>query len=161
MSRRPATRLTRTLIVLSVAGALALTGCAPDDEPETQGADPADAGAGGSGEGRAAGGAAASCVAAVSYEDTLYLRVDAGEVSPGAALEGAELPPCDDTGGGEESEAEAMPVEAFAVEGVDPRYAVLSEGPDGLWVYVARSHAPGLADAAPLPADVAAALGLD
>lgn len=159
MSRRRTSRLSRTLVVLSLAGTLTLGGCAPDDEPETEGAGRADVGAGNDVT-PVAGGAASSCVAAVSYRGTLYLQVDAGEVAPGAALEGAELPPCDDTGGSEESEAQATPVEAYAVQGVDPRYAVLSEGPDGLWVYVARSHAPGLADAEPLPAGVAAALGL-
>lgn len=159
MSRRHTHRPSRALAVLALAGALALTGCAAD-EPDTPSAGGVDT-AGDGGTEVAGGDSAASCIAAVSYQDALYLQVDTGPVTRGEALDGAELPPCNDTGGTGDSEEQATPVEAFAVEGVDPRYAVLSEGPDGLWVYVAETHAPVLADAEPLPADVAAELGLD
>lgn len=129
-----------------VAGVLALSGCASSTGTEREETAPP------------AAGGAASCVAAVSYEGELYLQVETGPVTAGEALEGAEVPACDDTGSGE---ATATPVDAFAIDGVDARYAVMSEGGAGPMVYVVQEFAPGLVDAEPLPDDVAGALGLD
>jgi hypothetical protein len=136
-----------TLAVAAV-GALALAGCAEagsSGEPE-----------GPTSVGGAAGGAA-SCVAAVTYGGEVYLQVDTDPVTAGAALDGAEVPPCDDTGSGE---AAATPVDAFAIEGVDPRYAVMAPGGAGQMVYVVEEFAPVLVDAEPLPEDVAGVLGI-
>lgn len=143
---RPAA--TRMLAALVLAGTLALTGCSGD----TDAAPPGD------GPDLAAGGAA-SCVAGLTYQGTFYLQVEGGPVEAGESLEGAEVPPCNDTGGNEE-EAGASPIDAAAIEGVDPGYAVVAETGAGPMVYVAEDYAPGLRDAEPLPADVADTLGL-
>lgn len=143
----------RLLAVLVLVGALALTGCSGDTEavPPGDGAVPP-----GDGPDLAAGGAA-SCVAGLTYQGTFYLQVEGGSVEAGESLEGAEVPPCNDTGGAEE---EALPIEAAAIDGVDPGYAVVAETGAGPKVYVAEDYAPGLRDAEPLPADVADTLGL-
>ena len=135
----------RLLAALALAGTLALTGCSGD----TEAAPPGD------GPDLAAGGAA-SCVAGLTYQGTFYLQVEGGPVEAGESLEGAEVPPCNDTGGAEE----ASPIDAAAIEGVDPGYAVVAETGAGPMVYVAEDYAPGLRDAEPLPADVADTLGL-
>lgn len=136
----------RLLAALALAGTLALTGCSGD----TEAAPPGD------GPDLAAGGAA-SCVAGLTYQGTFYLQVEGGPVEAGESLEGAEVPPCNDTGGAEE---EASPIDAAAVVGVDPGLAVVAETGAGPMVYVAEDYAPGLRDAEPLPADVADTLGL-
>ncbi|HEU4513736.1 MAG TPA: DUF6281 family protein [Nocardioidaceae bacterium] len=133
--------------VVATVGVLALAGCAEADgagEPDEPSA------------GGAAGGAA-SCVAAVTFGGELYIQVDAGPVTAGESLEGAEAPPCNDTGA---DEAAATPVDAFAIEGVDSRFAVVSEGGAGQMVYVAEEYAPVLVDSKPLPQEVASALGI-
>jgi hypothetical protein len=144
-----------TLVVAAV-GVLALAGCA---EAGTAGdADgPGQAGGAVSGAAGGAAGGAASCVAAVTFGGDLYLQVDAGPVTAGESLEGAEVPPCNDTG---TDEAGATPVDAFAIDGVDSRFAVMSDGTAGQMVYVAEEYAPVLMDSRPLPQDVASALGI-
>lgn len=141
----------RLLAGLALTGALALTGCSADT-----GVAPA-AGPGASGDSDVAAGGAASCVAGLTYQGTFYLQVDGGPVVAGRSLQGAEVPPCNDTGGGTE---QATPIDAAAIEGVDPAYAVVAETGAGPMVYVAEDHAPGLRDADPLPAEIAATLGL-
>lgn len=136
----------RLLAALALAGTLALTGCSGD----TEAAPPGD------GPDLAARGAA-SCVAGLTYQGTFYLQVEGGPVEAGESLEGAEVPPCNDTGGAEE---EASPIDAAAIEGVDPGFAVVAETGAGPMVYVAEDYAPGLRDAEPLPAEVADTLGL-
>jgi hypothetical protein len=136
----PRSRLTAVAFV----GALLLTGCTSGSDTGS----PPDAGA--------AGGGAAACVAALTYDGTFYIHADTRPITPGEALGGAEIPPCNDTGRATE---EAKPVDAFAVEGVDPRYAVVAEGGAGQMTYIAEHYAPGLRDAQPLPDDVAAILG--
>lgn len=137
----------RLLATLALAGTLALTGCSGDTD-----------GAPGDGSGPAAGGAA-SCVAGLTYQGTFYLQVEGGPVEAGESLEGAEVPPCNDTGGNED-EAGPSPIDAAAIEGVETEYAVVAETGAGPMVYVAEDYAPGLRDAEPLPGDVAEKLGL-
>lgn len=140
---------------VALAGTLALTGCSSSsgDQPER----PADRGAGEAAGGDGAAGGAASCVAGLTYQGTFYLQVDSAAGEQADALEGAEIPPCNDTGGADEG---ALPIDAYAIEGVDVRYAVVAEGGAGPSVYVAQEYAPGLSDARPLPDDVAATLDL-
>jgi hypothetical protein len=141
----PGTR-TRSAVA-TLVGVLLLAGCGSGrDTPPDAGPDVG-----------AAGGGAAACVAGLRYDDTFYLHVDTRPLTPGEALEGAEVPLCNDTGGAEE---DPMPVGAFAVQGVDPRYAVLADGGAEQMTYVSEHYAPGLRDAQPLPDDVAAVLGL-
>lgn len=144
----------RQCAVVPLLGVLVLTGCggepAPASAPLT--AEPS--------EGEPVTGGAAACVAAVSYQGTLYIQVAAERVEQGERLEGAETPPCDDMGGGADDSGSPEPVEAFAVAGVDPRYAVMTVTTGGQFVFVAQEFAPGLVDAEPLPADVARTLGV-
>jgi hypothetical protein len=153
--------IVRLLAAAPLVGVLALGGCGgepapasapPTFEPTGQ-ADDQDAG------GEVVAGGAAACVAAVSYQGTLYIQVNADRVEQGEPIQGAETPPCDDMGGGAESADSPEPVEAFAVQGVDAKYAVMTVTAGGQFVFVAQEFAPGLVDAKPLPADVARALG--
>lgn len=146
--RRP--RLIPALLVLTAL--LVLAACGGRGTPEAgTGSERADPGASG-------GGAAASCVAAVRYDDALYISVAASDVERGPALEGAEVPPCNDTG--DVAAAPASPIDAFEIVGVDPRYAVTAgDGPSEM-VYVREGYVPGMVDAEPLPPAVAEALGL-
>lgn len=95
----------------------------------------------------------------LTYQGTFYLQVEGGPVEAGEPLDGAEVPPCDDTGGNAD-EAAARPIGAATTQRVDPEYAVVAETGAGPMVYVAQDHAPGLPDAEPLPTDVAETLGL-
>lgn len=141
----------RLLAALALGGALVLTGCSGDSD-DAIGPDLA-----ADGPGVAAGGAA-SCVAGLTYRGTFYLQVDGGgPVEAAEPLEGAEIPSCNDTGGDQE---QATPIDAAAIEGVDPQFAVVAATGAGPTVHVAEDHAPGLRDAEPLPADVADTLGL-
>lgn len=146
--RRPVRGL---LAVVPLLAVLALGACASETTP-----DAAPSPATTSNTSPEAIGGEAACVAAITYRQTLYIQVTAGDVARGEALEGAQIPPCNDTG---TSESAAEPVEAFAVEGVDPTYAVMTESTGGRFVYVAHEYAPGLVDAKPLPDDVADVLG--
>ena len=163
--------LTRLLAValLLLASAACGSGADAGDSTEQRGttsptaAGQADGSADGSGAGSADGSAgdpevAASCIAAVTYQGELYIQVAAAEVEKGEGLSGAEVPACNDTGGTDET---ATPVDAFAISGVDARYAVMSESPGGQFVYVVQTHAPGFSEAEPLPKDVKLALGLE
>jgi hypothetical protein len=100
---------------------------------------------------------AASCIAAVTYRDTLYVQVAAPPVTAGEALAGAEVPPCNDTGG---SDTTATSIDAYAIEGVDPRYAVMSTSAGGQFVYVAERYFTGREGGEDLPAEVSAVLGV-
>jgi hypothetical protein len=143
-------RLHPRLIVATSTGLLAVTGCASG----TDGVVP-----GGPSEGPPdGGGSVAACVAGLTYEGTFYIHVGSGPVTAGEALDDAEVPPCNDTGGGQ---GQATPIDAFTIVGVDPRYAVVAEGGAGQMTYVAEGYAPGLRDAEPLPEDVAGRLGIE
>jgi hypothetical protein len=142
--------------VVAAVGVLALAGCGVSG---TAGGPDGPEPAGGTVSGAAGGaaGGAASCVAAVTFGGDLYLQVDAGPVTAGESLEGAEVPACNDTG---TDEGEGTSVDAFAIDGVDSRFAVMSDGAAGQMVYVAEEYAPVLVDSKPLPQDVASALGI-
>lgn len=143
-------RLHHRLTVATVAGVLVLTGCASGTDGTVPGGPSADPPPG--------GGPAAACVAGLTYDGTFYIHVEAGPVTAGEALHDAEVPPCNDTGG---VDGRATPIDAFTIEGVDPRYAVVAEGGAGQMTYVAEGYAPGLRDAEPLPEEVAGRLGID
>jgi hypothetical protein len=101
---------------------------------------------------------AASCIAAVTYRDTLYVQVAAPPVTAGEALAGAEVPPCNDTGG---SDTTATSIDAYAIDRVEPRYAVMSTSAGGQFVYVAERYVAGRDGGLDLPAEVSAVLGVE
>lgn len=127
-------------IVLAVAVGMSLTACSSAESP----VDDLVAGTSAPGEptpaegdasGAAGGGAMASCVAAITFEDQLYLGVLVPELPVGDVAGTAQLPPCNDTGTTDEQPSKPFPV--LSIPGVDPSVAVATqaEAADGYWVW--------------------------
>jgi hypothetical protein len=150
----------RDLAVAPLVVLLTVAGCAgsPNDGTQPSPAAPATRADGTADATDVAADGAASCIAAVTYRDTFYVQVSAAPVTAGAVLTGAEVPPCNDTGG---SDAAATSIDAYAIEGVEPRYAVMSTSAGNQFVYLAEPYVPGRDGGKDLPAQVNAVLGLE
>ena len=74
----------------------------------------------------------ASCVAGITWNHRSYVIISGPadgvpkDPQPAEALDGAVLPGCNDTGGTLEPD---IAVESWAIEGVDPRFAILVNFP--------------------------------
>jgi Family of unknown function (DUF6281) len=74
-------------------------------------------------------GSSAVCEYRVAYQGRIYREVANMDVTVGKKLGSATVPACDDTGGNEKGEQEA--VTAYAVNGVSPDIAVaVGDSPD-------------------------------
>ncbi|MFD6653742.1 DUF6281 family protein [Streptomyces parvus] len=104
--------------LLAAALVLTVTGCTADS--------------GGDGE--------ASCAFEVSYEGRTYKDVANVEFTVTDKLGTATLPPCDDTGGQEEAEAEETEETAYGVKGLSPETAIaVGSSPDQAVLVVSYS----------------------
>ncbi|MFE6625186.1 DUF6281 family protein [Streptomyces sp. NPDC057740] len=67
---------------------------------------------------------AASCIYQVEYQGRTYQDVANVEFTVGAKLGDATQPPCDDTGGQDETEESGTTETAYEVDGISPKVAI-------------------------------------
>ncbi|MGW1067143.1 DUF6281 family protein [Streptomyces aureus] len=99
------------------------------------------------GAGTTQGGADSSCVALLEYEGRTYLghglypddEGDSDDVRAGRRLGTGAIPGCDDTPTDGDQEATSEPVTVYAIEGVDPVYAVTVDHPAGGTLYIEQA----------------------
>jgi len=90
----------------------------------------------------------ASCAYQVLYQGRTYQDVANVEFTIGEQLGEATLPPCDDTGGQDETGESGTTLTVYAVDGISPKAAVaVGETPDEAVFVAVRSGAE-------IPADV-------
>ncbi|MEU2875692.1 DUF6281 family protein [Streptomyces sp. NPDC007070] len=77
-----------------------------------------------SGSGSDDGGGSASCVFQIRYQGRTYQDVAHVEFTVGKKLGAAVKPPCDDTGGQDDSGEAATTQTAYEVDGVAPEMAI-------------------------------------
>ncbi|MFE2018586.1 DUF6281 family protein [Streptomyces sp. NPDC059499] len=70
------------------------------------------------------GGGGASCANVYTYQDSSYRDVANVEFTLGKKLGVATQPPCDDTGGRDESEEAVTTQTAYEVDGISPEVAI-------------------------------------
>jgi hypothetical protein len=73
---------------------------------------------------RGDGEALGSCAFRILYQERTYRDVANVEFTVGAKIGVATEPPCDDTGGREETEEPGTTATAYAVTGISPRVAI-------------------------------------
>ncbi|MFF5968444.1 DUF6281 family protein [Streptomyces collinus] len=99
------------------------------------------------GAGTAQGGADSSCTALLEYEGHTYLghglypdgEGDSDDVRAGRRLGAGAIPGCDDTPSDDDQQATSEPVTVYAIEGVDPVYAVTVDHPAGGTLYIEQA----------------------
>ncbi|MGY0069238.1 DUF6281 family protein [Streptomyces sp. QTS137] len=83
---------------------------------------------------------AASCAYQVLYQDRTYRDVANVEFTAGEKLGPATVPPCDDTGGGDDAEQVKETTTAYKVNGISPEAAVaVGDSPDDTTLVAAYS----------------------
>lgn len=99
------------------------------------------------GAGTTQDGADSSCAALLEYEGHTYLghglypddEGDSDAVRAGRRLGAGTIPGCDDTPNDVDQEATSEPVTVYAIEGVDPVYAVAVDHPAGGTLYIEQA----------------------
>ncbi|MFJ8825501.1 DUF6281 family protein [Streptomyces sp. NPDC102467] len=99
------------------------------------------------GAGTTQGGADSSCAALLVYGGHTYLghglypddEGDSDDVRAGRRLGAGTSPGCDDTPNDDDQEATSEPVTVYAIEGVDPVYAVTVDHPAGGTLYIEQT----------------------
>lgn len=99
------------------------------------------------GAGTTQGGAGSSCAALLEYEGHTYLghglhpddEDDSDGVRAGGRLGTGTIPGCDDTPDEGDRKATSEPVTVYAIEGVDPVYAVTVDHPAGGTLYIEQA----------------------
>ncbi|MET8038376.1 DUF6281 family protein [Streptomyces sp. NPDC005345] len=99
------------------------------------------------GAGTTQGGADSSCAALLEYEGRTYLghglypddEGDSDDVRAGRRLGTGVIPGCDDTPNDGDQKATSEPVRVYAIEGVDPVYAVTVDHPSGETLYIEQA----------------------
>ncbi|WP_420037727.1 DUF6281 family protein [Streptomyces sp. cg28] len=99
------------------------------------------------GAGTTQGGAESSCAALLEYEGRTYLghglypddRGDSDDVRAGRQLGTGAIPGCNDTPTDDDQKATSEPVTVYAIEGVDPAYAVTVDHPAGGTLYIEQA----------------------
>ncbi|MGW0783990.1 DUF6281 family protein [Streptomyces sp. NPDC002913] len=85
-----------------------------------------------------------SCAGRYTYQDRTYQDVGGVTFTPGKKLGVATQPPCDDTGGQDESEVPVATGTAYAVDGIPPEVAIAVGDAPGTATLFAVGSGPDL-----------------